>query len=778
MMNNYSTAVDATTTAYSSQGSAMREQQAYMDSYEAKINQVKTQFTEMALALGDSFLSDGIFMLIEALGKAIETGTEFVETYGLLPPLFGVIGTALVTLVGTDKIFDTLNADIKSVWNGLNNAYDAIKEIGAGWSQGIEVVTEKGTKAVGLFTKLSGGVTGLTSNFMVLGGSLLAGAGVVAAFVAVGIAIDKYIKKQQEAKRQMEEWNQVTEQALETYNNHGNNLGGLIDEYDALNRKMEENKDSMSIDETRRYNELINELQTALPQVVDYVDANGEAHLKSTDAIREEVKWVEKLAEEHQKFIDIEFNKEIEANIKSISDLGEKIAETKKEIEGAKKVAEEGFKMSVNYSYDGSGATNPYYMETVTDDKAQEELAESQYKMLMRQYEMSKLIGDTTRIMQQYSIQVLSTSGNLDNMSDTAKRTVENISASNKSLFEGLDKEAYQDMVDSMTAKTIEFGEQINEMYGRVGEGLEGTDLDTLRSKLDALVGAIPKEAFITDENLNTPSLDNYMITIEALIGKIRNGDNDFKSMISTLEAFGYSNIDATNFVAELGRTMNNQAIITALSTEELSEFTSELNDVTEATMSAIDPLSMIFGKNDEAVDGVNSYLEMLKILRKNTDDYLNTSQGQMAINQLADYWGLNKQYIAENIDELSLYWDTMSNINYDKEGNLVFPEDTPQQAKDFVNRMLEAGVDGGRGLVDNFRLELGAINDITDEMVNEMNSMFEELEKNPEDSMTKFLKLMQSHLDNLEGSFTLVNGKIMFADGSSSQYMDNLNEK
>lgn len=775
-MNNYSTAVEATTVAYSSQGSAMREQQAYMDSYEAKINQVKTQFTEMALALGDAFLSDGIFIIIEALGKAIEKGTEFVETYGLLPPLFGAIGTAMVSLVGVDKIFGTIKSDIASVKTMFSNFGASIGEVARGWKDGIDLVTANGTKAVGMFAKVSAGSKGVMSSFLTLGGSMLAGAGIIAGFVLLGVAIDKYIKKQREAKKQMEEWKQVSEQALGVYNDHGNDLSKLVDEYELLNRKMQENKDSMSVDETRRYAELVNELQTALPQVVDHIDANGEAHLKSADAIRSEVGWVEKLAEEHQKLAKVEFAKNMRENINAVEELGKKMAETREEIAKTKTAMEKGVTTRAGYGIGSSDGTDNN--AKVTRKNPELDLAESEYRLIMQQYDMSKIIGTITTDIQKYSIEVLKTSGNIDNLSDSGKRAVENIVGSNKALLEGLKGKELQDMADKMTVKTVEFGESINEMYGRLTEGLEGVELDTLKGQLDSLVTAIPKEAFITDENLSTASLDAYMGSIESLVERIRSGDGDFKSMIATLEAFGFSNIDATNFVAELGRSMENQSILSAIAKEELTEFNSELSDTVSLAMEAIDPISSIFGYDKEALAGVNSYLDTLKILRANTEDYQNTAQGQMAIDKLADYWGLNKGYIVDNLDQLMSYWDTMENLKFDENGLAVFPEGTTQEAIDFVNRMLQAGATGGRGLVDNFRKEIGAINDITDDMVNEMDAMFKKLQENPEESMSAFLNLMQEHLNNLEGSFTLVNGKIQFADGSSSQYMDNLNEQ
>src|SRR5690606_19336465 len=95
MMNNWDTAVDATTTALSSQGSAMRENDEYLKSFEARINQLKNGFTELALSVGDAVLSDGMMGLIE-LGKTLaETVTTLIDRFGALPALFLLISGIL-----------------------------------------------------------------------------------------------------------------------------------------------------------------------------------------------------------------------------------------------------------------------------------------------------------------------------------------------------------------------------------------------------------------------------------------------------------------------------------------------------------------------------------------------------------------------------------------------------------------------------------------------------------------------------------------------------------
>ena len=118
LMNNWDTAVDATTTAYNSQGSALKEQAEYMDSYEAKINQLKTRFTELAMTIGEVFLSDAMFEVLEIVGDITEAVTKLIDKIGVLPAMFGIIGGAVKLFdipdkVAKLKIFESIGESVK-----------------------------------------------------------------------------------------------------------------------------------------------------------------------------------------------------------------------------------------------------------------------------------------------------------------------------------------------------------------------------------------------------------------------------------------------------------------------------------------------------------------------------------------------------------------------------------------------------------------------------------------------------------------------------------------
>lgn len=100
VMNNFQTAIDATSTAFNSAGSAMQENEKYMDSVEAKENQLKAEFEDfsnrvLSKELVTGFLDAGTAMLDFAnndIGAAITRITGF--TAGITS-LIGIAGTLI-----------------------------------------------------------------------------------------------------------------------------------------------------------------------------------------------------------------------------------------------------------------------------------------------------------------------------------------------------------------------------------------------------------------------------------------------------------------------------------------------------------------------------------------------------------------------------------------------------------------------------------------------------------------------------------------------------------
>lgn len=101
VMNNFQTAIDATTTAFNSAGSAMQENEKYMDSVEAKENKLKAEFEDfsnrvLSKELVTGFLDTGTAMLDFANN---DVGAAITRVTGLTAGITGLIGIA-GTLIG------------------------------------------------------------------------------------------------------------------------------------------------------------------------------------------------------------------------------------------------------------------------------------------------------------------------------------------------------------------------------------------------------------------------------------------------------------------------------------------------------------------------------------------------------------------------------------------------------------------------------------------------------------------------------------------------------
>src|SRR5205085_144693 len=85
LMNNWDTATKSTNTAINSQGSAMRENEKYLTSFGARIKQLKSGFTELAQAVGNSILSAGMMAVIQGLTGVAQLGVKIAQNFGALP---------------------------------------------------------------------------------------------------------------------------------------------------------------------------------------------------------------------------------------------------------------------------------------------------------------------------------------------------------------------------------------------------------------------------------------------------------------------------------------------------------------------------------------------------------------------------------------------------------------------------------------------------------------------------------------------------------------------
>ena len=445
LMNNWDTAVDATTTAYNSQGSALKEQAEYMDSYEAKINQLKTRFTELAMTIGEVFLSDAMFEVLEIVGDITEAVTKLIDKVGVLPAMFSIIGGAV-------KLFD-IPEKVKNlkIFDSISTSFNSAKVAISGTSTAMATAT-------GVMGKTSAVATGLGAGFKAMA---LSTGGIMLLASALGLVIEKVIKLRAEEKAEQENFDEIRKNAVETYNEYGNSMDSVIDRYDVLNKKFRENKDSMSTEELNEYTSLTQKLADTMPNVIDYVDENGEAHLKSTEAIREEAEWVKKLSVENEKLVATNISENIDKQVESYTALADKYADLAMEKQKYENIKN-------NEQSPNSGLVTADRMsETVQAER----LHEIETKRVLTEYELNSLLNDNVDVLQQNTRQLMTANGEMENMTDSSKNIVDNFINVNKNKinvnpddFETAEEasEALRENMEDLSNDALIIGETVN----------------------------------------------------------------------------------------------------------------------------------------------------------------------------------------------------------------------------------------------------------------------------------------------------------------------------
>jgi hypothetical protein len=92
-MNNFDTARAATETAMNSTGSAMKENERYMESLSGKIGTFKAQFQELSNVTLDSDFLKGA---VDVGTKLLEILTKIIDVGGGIPAMLGAIGAVKI----------------------------------------------------------------------------------------------------------------------------------------------------------------------------------------------------------------------------------------------------------------------------------------------------------------------------------------------------------------------------------------------------------------------------------------------------------------------------------------------------------------------------------------------------------------------------------------------------------------------------------------------------------------------------------------------------------
>lgn len=303
LMNNWQTSVDATTTALQSSGSAMRENDKFQQSLQARINRLKATWQDFSLEVGDAVLTDGMISSMKILMSILSGFGTFIGKVGLLPPILLLVGFAMTGL--TKKILTNLKASYAgAAGNGIfSKSFNALK------------------------LSIRGASVAL--------GSFL---GVGLAFAAIGFAIEKLISWHAELNTASEELKNINYDNVKSLGELRSGLIETSEKYEELKNKKNKTKE----DET----ELIRIQEQLAEQygvTATGMTANGKIYSDNIDlikqrvsAINEEIEAEKKLNEEKLIGQDRDVTANIQNGIKDRKEEYEKLVEMQKKYEAVR----------------------------------------------------------------------------------------------------------------------------------------------------------------------------------------------------------------------------------------------------------------------------------------------------------------------------------------------------------------------------------------------------------------------------------------------------------
>lgn len=268
LMNNYGTVVESTNTALNSQGSALREQEKYNQSLEARLNRLNTAWYELAASVSEDVLYDGIVSVTRVLELMTKAGDSTVVSIGLLPTIFATVGVGVSLLSGR---FTTFTGSI-------------IQNIAS---------QRASTASTNVLTASMHRLAIGTGAASVAFRSLLAASGVGVVLLGIGVAVSALTSKWSENIQKQEEFERANQKNIEALTKNKTQTEQLIAEYEKLSSIRETS--NLDIEQEERYLKIQQELGEIFPSLIKYIDSNGQYRLKSSKSIEKEIELTNEL---------------------------------------------------------------------------------------------------------------------------------------------------------------------------------------------------------------------------------------------------------------------------------------------------------------------------------------------------------------------------------------------------------------------------------------------------------------------------------------------------
>lgn len=274
LMGNFQTAIEATETALNSAGSAMRENESYMQSLNARTDLLKATFQTLANdVIPKELIAKGLDILDKFL-KLLDTDLGVVLTR--ITMLTG-IGWGFSSLASASKILPTIISQFSNFAKLLSGAAITIPKVAAeagGLTAALATFQSVALPVIGILTALGVGIYAIWEN-----------------------AKDT-VSPVDELTGSLKKLNDDLQKSNENFESSNKNLEATANTAEKYVKRLEEleNQSSLTTEEQIEYNNILHSLESIIPSVSNVIDKQTGSIIGGTNALREQIQAWKDLA--------------------------------------------------------------------------------------------------------------------------------------------------------------------------------------------------------------------------------------------------------------------------------------------------------------------------------------------------------------------------------------------------------------------------------------------------------------------------------------------------
>ena len=676
--------------AMAAEGSALKENEAYLDSIQGRIDLFTNSLQTMWM---NAISSDAIKSFVDA-GTTI---IKIIDKIGAEWIGLGAIISLIAMKIADKNIFDLLGGGFKYLKNIISGT-KFFETLSLNFLEIAHSAMDSGKSITGLsgaFTKASAGVSAFAQTLGLSTGGLFA---IVAAIGAVIAITAKYHKTNEELIEDAEKLTSAYKETSDSIKENISTIQSVQDEFNKLSKGVDDsgNNISLAADDYQRYQEILETILGITPSLIEGYDAEGKAIANKNGLIEDSIKLLQEQQRiEAQKLVSDENLETIGKGIDAEKETYENenplpYGDTKYEFMKVFKEAASAY-AAITGNYEGMiyDALNPDNLDL--DDfwtegywskygDSSENFAQDYYEQIVEDLRSEE------SVLSDYFTQE-----QVQNMLYYADQYQKNVNVYNKDI-DAYNKK-FNDALQTVPLAETSYYTLSDEMKGYLTQYINGLEVtsDTLLEKKQEIIDFTnflsnntnaqdilslgSKLKLGLDKDSKSLSYTDYLNEVKNLINDIKNSDFSDSEQNLLLEALGL-NQDSKEFDNEIKETVTN--VKNKLS-DEFDHMVDNMSitDIKLAYEITADPNSLTFEELREKIDELKGQRGIDVTTFKT---YSEIAEGVSKYNEILLQ---TSEIISDNIEVTQEYKDSLValGINEDKL-NECFYENNPLVVK------------------------------------------------------------------------------------------------